>query len=41
MGGKRMKKKLVQCRELNNIFLNLNLMDKVFLEAEGNDRVVL
>ena len=41
MGGKRMKMKLVQYRELHNIFLNLNLKDKVFLEAEGNDRVVL
>ena len=41
MGGKRMNKKLVQCQELHNIFLNLNLEDKVSLEAEGNDRVVL
>ena len=40
MEGKRMKKKLVQCRELHNIFLNLNLKDKVSLEAKGNDRVV-
>ena len=34
-----MKKKLMQCRELHNIFLNLNLEDKVSLEAEGNDRL--
>ena len=36
-----MKKKLVQCWELHNIILNLNLEDKVSLEVEGNDRVVL
>ena len=35
------KKKLVQCWELHNIFLNLNLEDKVYLEVEGNDKVVL
>ena len=36
-----MKKKMVQCHELHNIFLNLNLEDKVSIEAEGNDKVVL
>ena len=41
MGGKRMAKKLVQCQELHNIFLNLNLEDNVSLEAMGNDRVIL
>ena len=41
IGDKRMKNKLVQCRELHSIFLNLNLEDKVSLEAEGNDRVAL
>ena len=40
-GGNRMKEKLVLCHELHNIFLNLNLEDKVSIEAEGNDRVVL
>ena len=41
MGCKRIKKKLVKCRELYNIFLNLNLEDKVSLKEEGNDKVVL
>ena len=36
MGGK-----LMQCLELYNIFFNMNLEDKVSLEAEGNDRFVL
>ena len=36
-----MKKKLVKFHELHKIFLNLNLDDKVSIEAEGNDRVVL
>ena len=28
----------MQCWELHNIFLNLNLKDKVSLEVMGNDR---
>ena len=31
----------MQCLELHNIFFNMNLEDKVSLEAEGNDRFVL
>ena len=34
-----MKNKLMQCLELHNIFLNINLQDKVSLQVEGNDSV--